>query len=173
MSAAPLPYTDPDHQLAHQFLVEEAHLLDTGRLDAWLDLLTDDVTYEMPVRVTAGRDVPEATVQTMHHFREDAYSLRLRVERLGTGHAWAEDPPSRLRHVVANVRTFATARPDEWAVESAVLVFRSRGDGAPADLLSARRVDRLRRTPGGLRLARRVVDIDESVLRTQNLAILL
>ena len=67
----PLPYSSGDHQLAHQFLVEEAHLLDTMQFEAWFDLLTDDVIYCMPVRVTAVMAVDEATVQTMHHFAED------------------------------------------------------------------------------------------------------
>ncbi len=36
-------------------LHREAELLDEGRLDEWLDLLTDDVTYQMPVRMTRER----------------------------------------------------------------------------------------------------------------------
>jgi phthalate 3,4-dioxygenase beta subunit len=169
----PLPYGSADHQAAHQFLVEEAHLLDTFQLDAWLALLTDDVRYRMPVRVTSSNAVPEAAVATMDHFDEDRYSLHLRVARLATEHAWTEDPRSRIRHHVTNVRTFATDDPSEVDVESAVLLFRSRGDQAGPDLLSAGRTDVLRRTTDGLRLASRVVQVDEAVLRTQNLAIFL
>lgn len=168
-----LPYSSEDHQLAHQFLVEEADLLDTHQYEEWLALLTDDVTYTMPVRVTAVKAVDERTVQTMDHFAEDHYSLRKRVERLLTKHAWAEDPPSRLRHHVTNVRTFATADPGMFVVESAVLLFRSRGDRTEPDLLSAGRTDHLRRTEHRLRLASRVIQVDESVLRTQNLAMFL
>lgn len=169
----PVPYTDADHQLAHQFLVEEAHLLDELRFDEWFALLTDDIRYVMPVRVTAVKAVDEATVQTMHHFEEDAYSLRKRVDRFATKYAWTEDPQSRLRHHVTNVRTFTTDAPDELAVESGLLLFRSRGDRNEPDLLSAGRADVLRRTPDGFRLARRVITADEAVLRTQNLAVFL
>lgn len=168
-----LPYPSAEHQGAHQFLVEEAHLLDTGRLDAWLGLLTDDVRYTMPVRVTTARATSEADVRTMDHFAEDRWSLAKRVERLATDHAWTEDPPSRLRHHVSNVRTFATDRADEWVVESAVLLYRSRGDRQPASTLSAGRTDVLRRVGDELRLARRIIQIDDAVLRTQNLAIFL
>ena len=35
-----------------QFLYHEARLLDERRLHEWLDLLTDDVRYWMPVRTT-------------------------------------------------------------------------------------------------------------------------
>lgn len=169
----PLPYGDDRHQQAHQFLVEEAHLLDTGRFEEWLALVTDDVEYLMPVRVTAVKAVDEASVRTMDHFAEDHYSLRLRVERFATKHAWTEDPQSRVRHHVSNVRTFASGAEDELRVESAVLLFRSRGDQQPPDLLSAGRDDVLRRVDGVWRLARRVVTVDEAVLRTQNLAIFL
>jgi phthalate 3,4-dioxygenase subunit beta len=175
----PLPYSSADHQLAHQFLVEEAHLLDTHQYEAWFALLTDDITYTMPVRVTAVKAIEEASVQTMHHFAEDRYSLRKRVDRFLTKHAWAEDPQSRIRHHVTNVRTFAVDDVDdvddvaELVVESALLLFRSRGDRNEPDLLSAGRTDRLRTTRDGLRLASRMVQVDESVLRTQNLAVFL
>jgi phthalate 3,4-dioxygenase subunit beta len=171
--STPLPYSSDAHQRAHQFLVEEAHLLDTGQYQAWFALLTDDVEYCMPVRVTAVKAVDEATVRTMHHFAEDRHSLRLRVDRLLTRHAWTEDPGSRVRHHVSNVRAFATEDPGVLAVESALLLFRSRGDRHPPDLLSAGRRDLLRDTPDGLRLCRRDIEADEAVLRTQNLAVFL
>lgn len=85
---------------------------------------------------------------------------------------WTEDPPSRLRHYVANVRTFATDEPDHLVVDSGVL-YRSRGDVREAAVLSAGREDLLRRTAGGWRLARRTILLDDSVLRSQNLAIFL
>ena len=62
---------------------------------------------------------------------------------------------------------------DEIPVESSLLLFRSRGDDRPAELLCAERNDVLRRVDGQLRLASRRITIEESVLRTQNLAIFL
>ena len=65
-------------------------------------------------------------------------------------------------------------------MESAVLLFRSRGDVREPSLISAGREDLLRRDPcrrvpsaGHWMLARRTISVDESVLRTQNLAIFL
>ena len=171
-AARPLPYGDPAHLAAHQFLVEEAALLDAGDYDGWLGLLCEDIRYLMPVRVTTARGAGFDTLAGMGHFDEDLYALRKRVQRLATDHAWTEDPPSRTRHFVANVRTFRTG-PDELKVESALLLFRSRGDTRDADLLSAGRADLLRETPGGLMLARREITVDEAVLRTQNLAVFL
>lgn len=170
---APLLYSDDRHHAASQFLVEEAHLLDTAQFEAWLGLLHPSIRYRMPVRVTSVKAAEESSVQTMDHFDEDWYSLRKRVERFQTAHAWTEDPQSRLRHHVSNVRTFAGATDDQLVVESALLLYRSRGDRNPPSMLSAGRTDTLTDTPDGLRLTTRLIEIDESVLRTQNLAIFL
>jgi 3-phenylpropionate/cinnamic acid dioxygenase small subunit len=167
----PLPYGDPAHQAAHQFLVEEAALLDAADYPGWLDLITEDIRYVMPVRVTTARGAGFSSQPGMGHFDEDLYALRKRVQRLATDHAWTEDPPSRTRHFVTNVRTFR--HDDGLKVESALLLFRSRGDTRDADLLSAGRTDLLRETATGLKLARREITADEAVIRTQNLAVFL
>jgi len=171
-AARPLPYGDPAHLAAHQFLVEEAALLDAADYAGWLELLCEDIRYLMPVRVTTARGAGFDTLAGMGHFDEDLYALRKRVQRLATDHAWTEDPPSRTRHFVTNVRTFRD-EGDDLQVESALLLFRSRGDTREADLISAGRTDLLRATADGLRLARREITVDESVLRTQNLAVFL
>jgi phthalate 3,4-dioxygenase subunit beta len=167
----PLPFTDDRHIQAHQWMVDEAYLLDRQDYDAWLELLTDDIHYFMPVRVSTARSAGFDTAPQMAHFDEDKYSLSRRVARFATEHAWTEDPPSRLRHHVTNVRTFATGQPDEIVVESAVLLFRSRGDVRESALLSAGREDLLRRTAAGWQLARRHIAADESLIRMQNLAV--
>ncbi len=169
---APLPYGDLRHQSAAQFLVEEAHLLDSADFEGWLGLMDPQIRYRMPVRVTAVKATDEADVQTMDHFDEDWYSLSKRVQRFQTDYAWTEDPQSRIRHHISNVRTFE-GDGEELIVESAVLLYRSRGDRTAPSLLSAGRTDVLVPSPNGLRMRSRDIEIDESVLRTQNLAIFL
>jgi phthalate 3,4-dioxygenase beta subunit len=170
-----LPFSDERHLQAHHWLVEEAYLLDAQRYDEWLDLLTEDIRYFMPVRVTTAVGAGFDTSPGMAHFDEDKYSLSRRVARFRTEHAWTEDPPSRLRHHLANVRTSAGDDPDHLVVESAVLLYRSRGDVREAAVISAGREDVLRRAPDGAGwlLARRTILVDDAVLRTQNLAIFL
>jgi 3-phenylpropionate/cinnamic acid dioxygenase small subunit len=112
----------------------------------------------------------------MAHFDEDKYSLNRRVARFLTEHAWTEDPPSRLRHFITNVRTFACEDDAHIVVESAELLFRSRGDVNEAALVSCGSQDVLRRSGQHLdhwKLARRTILVDESVLRMQNLAVFL
>lgn len=172
-AAALLPYSDPRHLEMWQLLVEEAHLFDSQQYEQWLEMLSEDIRYLMPVRVTAAKNAGYGELAGMSHFDEDLYSLKKRVERFATQHAWTEDPPSRLRHYVTNVRTFQPAAPEELYVESYELVFRSRGDVRTAELVSAAREDVFRRQDARWRLVRRVIHVDESVLRTQNLAIFL
>lgn len=168
-----LPFNDERHMLAHAWLVDEAYLLDAQNYDEWLALITEDIHYYMPVRVTTAVGTGYDTAPGMAHFDENKYSLSRRVARFATEHAWTEDPPSRLRHYITNVRTFATPQDDELIVESAELLFRSRGDIREPSLVSAGREDLLRQEDGVWKLARRHIAVDESVIRTQNLAIFL
>ncbi|MHA6969440.1 3-phenylpropionate/cinnamic acid dioxygenase subunit beta (plasmid) [Glutamicibacter bergerei] len=168
-----LPFDDTLHLQAHRWLVDESYLLDDQDYDAWMARIAEDVHYLMPVRVTTALGAGYSTSPGMAHLDENMYSLSRRVARFATEHAWTEDPPSRLRHYVTNVRTFRTDNPDEIIVDSAVLLFRSRGDVREAATVSAGREDLLRRTGTGWELARRTIMVDESVIRMQNLAIFL
>ena len=152
------------------FLYREAELLDSRKFAQWLELLTDDITYEMPVRVTRERDRPDASSE-MAHFSEDRRTLELRVKRLATDYAWAENPPSRTRHFVSNIRIEQTANSNEVTVRSNLLVYRSRGSSPQADLISGERVDVLRNEKERWKLAKRTIMVDQAVLDTQNLAI--
>ena len=153
-----------------QFFYREAELLDSNRLEEWLELLTEDIAYEMPLRMTRERGQPDTSSQ-MGHFSEDRGSLQLRVKRLGTDFGWAENPPSRTRHFISNIRVENTPNPDEVKARSNFLLYRSRGDSMDADLISGERQDLLRKLDGGWKLARRLIIADQSVLGTRNLAI--
>jgi phthalate 3,4-dioxygenase beta subunit len=169
----PLPFNDERHLHAHQFLVDEAYLLDSQEYEKWLETLTDDIHYIMPVRVTTALGAGFDTSPGMAHFDENKYSLSRRVARFMTEHAWTEDPPSRLRHFITNVRTFASEDPAHLIVESAELLFRSRGDVNEHAVVSCGREDLLRRDVDSWKLARRTIFVDESVIRMQNLAVFL
>jgi 3-phenylpropionate/cinnamic acid dioxygenase small subunit len=155
------------------FLMAEAELLDEGRLRDWLDLCTDDIRYEVPVRVTRERVSGRGISRDMAHWSDDWTALEMRVLRQETEYAWAEDPPSRTRHFITNIRVSPGEGDDETAVRSNVLLFRSRGDSPNHDLISGERHDVVRRVDGRWRLARREVILDHSILPTHNLPIIL
>ena len=90
-------------QLAHrfnQFLYHEADLLDTWRLDDWLKLFTDDAIYVVP---TTDHPQPQAA-RDLTLIHDDRKRLAYRVELLLGERAWAENPPSRTRRMITNVR---------------------------------------------------------------------
>jgi 3-phenylpropionate/cinnamic acid dioxygenase small subunit len=154
-----------------EFLYHEAELLDEGRFEDWLDLMTEDIQYRLPARLTRERATPGDRSHDMQLFWDDRETLTLRVRRLRTDFAWAEDPPSRTRHFITNVRIAQRDAAGEWAVRSNVLVYRNRGDGGDYELVSGERHDVLRRVGGAWRLARREFLIDQASLANKNLAI--
>ena len=97
------PSGERDHHDVSCSSAEEAELLDATATTTGSTLLTDDVRYRMPVPVHRAGGRP-TVLGAMDHFDEDLYSLRKRVERLEGNHAWTEDPPSRTRRFVTNVR---------------------------------------------------------------------
>ncbi|WP_131097965.1 3-phenylpropionate/cinnamic acid dioxygenase subunit beta [Streptomonospora litoralis] len=168
--------TKPDRDTvldATEFLYREARALDERRFRDWLDYLSDDVRYEVPLRVTREGQAEWEVSPTSRIFDDDKQTLTLRVERLETDFAWAEQPPSRTRHYVANVVVDPGERDDELRVSSNCLIYRSRGDSIEPNLYSAARTDTIRRVDGRLLLARRYAVLDQSVINGHNLSILL
>jgi ethylbenzene dioxygenase beta subunit len=153
-----------------EWLNEEAETLDANRMRDWLDLLHPDIDYRLPIRITRERPKGPGFSEDGYHMYEDYDSLTTRVERLDTEFAWAEDPPSRMRRFVTNVRVSVPAE-GEYEVRSNLLIFRSRLDSIEFELLSGERQDLLVATDGGLKLRRRLILLDHSTLRNKNLGI--
>src|SRR5258708_26943358 len=89
-----------------QFYIREAWLLDERRLKEWLQLFTDDVLYFMPRRKNVPRREAHREVTPLGDLailEEDKRYLEMRVARLHSRMAWAEDPPSRTRHLIGNL----------------------------------------------------------------------
>jgi 3-phenylpropionate/cinnamic acid dioxygenase small subunit len=164
---------DLETRLAVQDLLTwEAEQLDDRNYEAWLALFTEDVRYTAPIKVTR-KSPANDVVDAIGHFDDTIHSLRLRVRRLRTDVAWAEDPPSHTRRLVTNVRVRPGEHDDELAVRSNLLLFRSRGDLGAYDLIVGERHDLLRRVDGDWRIARRRAVLDQSSLGTKNLGVFL
>jgi 3-phenylpropionate/cinnamic acid dioxygenase small subunit len=157
----------------YEFLVREAEHLDNNEMHEWLDLMDPEVSYEMPVRITRERSAGLGFSTDGFHMFEDWHSLQTRVVRLDSDFAWAEDPPSRTRRFVTNIRVAAGPADDQVGVKSNLLLYRGRFDSPGHQLLSAERQDVLRRTDEGLKLLRRVVLLDHTTVGTPNLGIIL
>lgn len=172
LTSRPLSISSPEYAEAHDFLLYEAELLDDLQERAWLEtLVSKDVVYRLPVRETVERARGRGFVEGTYHLNENYGSLNSKVARNETNYAWAEDPPSRLRHFVTGVRVRRTADPDVLAVRSNVLIYRTRQDHATPQILSGERHDLLRREEGELKLLQRDVLLDLTVIGTHNLSL--
>lgn len=167
------------HFEVEQFYYEEAELLDDGRFTDWLDLLADDLDYWMPTRTNRLRRQQALSVAQRGEaafYDETKESLAWRIRRFDSGMAWAEDPPSRTRHLVTNVIVHHAdpakhegVGEDDLFVRSAFLVYRNRLE-REENVFAGRRTDLLRRGADGLRIARRQILLDQNVLLAKNIS---
>ena len=112
--APPVAKVDFETQRAVEaFLYRQAEILDDGRWEDWLDLFAPDGRYWMPARAdqTQGDGVPNI-------FWEDLDLMRVRVRRNTHPHAWSQNPPNRLSHVVSNVAIESVADSGDVIVRS-------------------------------------------------------
>jgi 3-phenylpropionate/cinnamic acid dioxygenase small subunit len=168
-----------------QFLYREARLLDERRFDEWLALLTDDIRYWLAARTNRypRRSKAIAILDPARYVEDDMVgdddlaildetkqSLAGRLARLETGMAWAEDPPSRTRHLITNIELAPASAAAEMQVYSNFIVYRSRGETEQDFFVGARR-DLLRRADGEWKLAARKATLDQNVLLAKNVSI--
>lgn len=158
--------------LRHEFedlLYHEAWLLDHDRLEEWLTLCAEQIRYWAPIRSNVVRGSEDwSTTHGLAHFDEDKTSLTMRVRRVRTGAAHADEPPARVRRLVSNVRV--TKGNEELAnVTSNFIVFKSR-PGRDESLFVGCREDRWRRFDGTWKLEERLIVLDHDV--TENITVL-
>jgi 3-phenylpropionate/cinnamic acid dioxygenase small subunit len=156
-----------------QFLYREARLLDEHRFEDWVELLTDDVVYEMPLTLTRERAEQDRVYdREMEYFAENRESLQMRIARLRTEYAWAEDPPTRTRHLVHNVEL---ERLDDGRLlaRSAFVVHTNRANSTAWESFVGRREDVLVHADAGWKIARRTLFLDQAVLGIKSISIFL
>jgi len=154
-----------------QFLYAEAALLDEGKYREWLGLVTDDIHYWMPIRRTVTqRDIDREFTKpgAMAYFDDDREMLGMRVKKLGAGSAWSEDPPSRSRHFVSNIRILEV-RCDDVTLDVCFHLMRTRLNSEISDWFG-HRTDVLRRTRDGFRLAKRHIFLDQTLILSTNMS---
>lgn len=169
-----LAYLDLMREI-EDFLYAEADLLDERNYDAWLDLLADDIVYWMPMRKNVSfedRDMETTAEDDMAWFHDDKETLIKRVRQLQTGIHWADEPISRVSHLITNIRMAAPVTSlcegEKLTTKCRFIVYRNRLE-TETDILVGRREDTLVRTGGAFKIARRKILLDQSVLMAKNL----
>ena len=168
-----------------QFLYREARFLDDRQFHDWLALFTDDVRYWMAGRTNRYPKSSKAiSILDPDRYVEDDLTredelaildetketLSGRVARLDTGMAWAEDPPSRTRHMINNIEVEPGDVESEIRVYSNFIVYRSRAE-TEQDFYVGARQDVLRRVDGEWKIAHRKLILDQNVLLAKNVSI--
>jgi 3-phenylpropionate/cinnamic acid dioxygenase small subunit len=161
------------------FLYLEADLLDQRRFNEWLDLLAEDLVYFMPMRrnVKFGQHAARENTRQgegISWFDEDKWTLGKRVEQILTGVHYAEEPLSRVTHMVSNVRLL-DVRPSldeaqQVTAGSRFLVYQNRVEYETFTFVG-RRTDELRRAGTSWQIARREIILEQNVLQAKNLSI--
>lgn len=164
-------------QEVSEFLFYEADLLDERRYEEWLDLLADDYNYSVPLRMNveyADADTKSETKagSEVCWFDEPKETVELRVLQLATGVHWAEEPVSRVSHLVTNIR-IEEVNGNEVKLSSRFHVYRNRV-ADETDHFVGRRKDTLRWTEEtGWQVVRRHLLLDQTVLLAKNLSVFL
>lgn len=158
-----------------RFLYDEAELVDNMRWDDWLTCMHPDIYYWAPVRenrVARERKEEFYPKGTSVYFEENLAFLKQRVFRLQTHMAWAEEPPSRSRHLISNVRI--DAREDgNYNVRSNFLIYRSRGERSQ-DTIAGERRDIIVANPDapfGFQVLEREIRFDMATILVKNLSL--
>ena len=163
-------------QEIEDFLYREADLLDERHYDEWLALLAEDVRYWMPLRRNVKVDDREREFTRegldISWFDEGKETLTRRVRQIQTGIHWAEEPVSRISHLLSNIQLIevnpSAAEPAEVSVRCRFLVYRNRVE-TETDILVGKREDLLRRAGPGWQIAHRKILLDQNVLLSKNL----
>lgn len=146
-----------------QFLYREAELLDERRFAEWLELFSGPGRYRVYVADYIGPDIKGTTKPILPSpvlaADDDFEFIGVRVARLERNLAVCEVPASLTRHFVTNVQATQLGGEIEARYNTALVQNRN-----GADVMVGRRVDRLRRVDGALRIADRCAYLDHQVL---------
>ena len=166
------PAEEQLQRACERFYYREAELLDGARFSDWLALIERDIDYRVPVRTTRDNRDGDGFSTKAYFMEEDYGTLKMRVNRLASPYAWAENPRTRTRRMVANIRVGACEGRD-LHVTSNLAVFCHRSEASVPLIVTCERRDVLRQRQDQWTLARRLALLDTTVLGLESLSILL
>jgi len=145
--------------VVEDLLFLEADLLDQWRLDEWLALYTPDAHYNVPPSDVDGDTADPDTA--LFYIADDHVRMRERVIRLNKVGAHSEQPRSKVRHLVSNVRV----RREGNAIHarSSFIVWRSKD--ITSDAFVGHYLHRIVEQGGALKIASKTCVLDMEALR--------
>ncbi|MDR6520817.1 MULTISPECIES: aromatic-ring-hydroxylating dioxygenase subunit beta [Variovorax] len=105
-------------------IYREAFLLDEGRYEDWLKLFAATGRYWVPLSKSQEEGDAQLSIAD-----EDMNLLRLRIERLASGRAHSQQPPSSMQHVLQQPMLIEqSADANEYGFRTAFTYAECRGD---------------------------------------------
>src|ERR1700722_18730090 len=115
-----------DLERCEQFLLHEARLLDDGKFDDWLALVTAEDWYWVPSE--PGQADPVETVSLIY---DDRRLLETRVRRLSSPRMYSQEPRSRTSRMIGNVSIEEEADASSTLVRSKFVLIEFRRNEQP------------------------------------------
>lgn len=154
-----------------EFYYREAELLDDYKFEEWHELFTDSTRYRVPSRQNRLRHDSgsgESSSDEFSLFDDDKVTLGWRVRQQQLQTHWAENPRSRTRHIITNVRVQSADDAERLIVRSNFFCYRNRLQDE-VDIWVGTRRDELVEIDGKLQIDSRIVYLDQSVVLSKNL----
>lgn len=158
------------------FLYEEAEYLCDRNYQAWLPMLSEDLSYKMFIASNvSSKALPSEYLESelgVAWFDEGKDVIGMRIQQLATGMHWAEEPPSRTSRLITNIRLSefdADAPGQSVSVRYNFLINRVRNDDED-DYLSGKKIDRIEFRDGRWQLKSRRIYVNQSVILMGNLS---
>lgn len=147
-----------------QFIFYEAKLLDERKYEEWLNLLDEEITYEVYTPITGSLDYNLIYIA-------DKNGIITRIRRYNLDSAWAENPPSFTCRIVSNILV-RKINDEKYKVSSNIIVYRNR-DYIETDHIIAHRDDIILLTENEIKLRERKIYLIEPLIKSKNISIIL
>ncbi len=102
-----------DLRAVEAFLYDEADYLDSGNLDAWINLYSEDATYWMPV--SEDQQDPLGEISILY---ENRTLMQIRCLNFNHRLAPSFETPVRTSHIIGNVRLLEVESMADFTVRS-------------------------------------------------------
>ena len=157
-----------------QYYFYEAQLLDEHQLDEWFALFSEDIRYWVPTRSNRLKQSNHSGLSAsgeLSLFDDNKRTLGWRVRQQNSLAHWSENPQSRTRHLISNVRIASAKNENEINVRSNFICYRNRLQD-DVDIWAGERLDLLRHDEvHDWLIARRTVILDQNVVLSKNLSV--
>ena len=105
---------------------------------------------------------------------EDVQTLKMRVDQISDPNlTHAENPPTLTQRLVSNVEAYYGERNGVFEATSSILLYANRSGAPETGLYAGERQDVLIRDSNGFKIAKRTVNLAQTVLHDSTLSLLL